>query len=206
VKFNFDISKDIVLRATYETLVLHAEYEMFGADEVHKRVQGHFSLGYVKRLLASLSDEKLVRAEQFDETSAPDFTVTDDGIRRAEELASLNVLLSDEPELERTIPASDRVVSLSHNQINETDAKVSELIEQLEEDNGVPENPGLRERLIGQLKAGRELVRAGEFRAYLLYEVLVKALNEIIEKYGNEAIKALANALLGAVVSRILES
>lgn len=103
------------------------------------------------------------------------------------------------------VPASDRMVRLDHNQITKTDAQTTELIEALESDNGDPSNPGMRERLIGQIRAGRELIRAGEFKAYLLYEVLVQALGELIEKYGNPTIKALAHALLGAVVSQILE-
>jgi hypothetical protein len=104
------------------------------------------------------------------------------------------------------IPASDRIVSLNHNQVSEADSQIGELLERLEIDNGDPNNSGLRERVIGQIKAGRELVRSGEYRAYLLYEVLVKALQELTKKYGNETIVALANALLGAVVSKLLES
>ncbi len=105
-----------------------------------------------------------------------------------------------------SIPASDRIVRLDHNQSSEFDVDISNLVDQLEgQDNGDPDHPGLRERLLGQLKAGRELIRAGEFRAYLLYEVLVRALGELIDKYGNPTIKAMANALLGAVISKILE-
>ena len=102
------------------------------------------------------------------------------------------------------IPASDRIVRLNDNQIAEVEPQVSELVRQLENDNGDPNQPGLRERLLGQIKASRELIRAGEFRAYLLFELLVRALNELVEKYGNPAIAALANALLGAVVSKLL--
>ncbi|HOA49619.1 MAG TPA: hypothetical protein PKJ55_09270 [Novosphingobium sp.] len=112
---------------------------------------------------------------------------------------------NEESFFDKAIPASNRVVKLDHNQVAQFDVQVSELIDHLEVENGDPDNPGLRERLLGQIKAGRELIRAGEFKAYLLYEVLVRALGELIEKYGNPTIKALADALLGAVVSRILE-
>ena len=104
------------------------------------------------------------------------------------------------------IPGSDRLVSLTHNQVSSFDEQISELVEELEtHDNGDPDHPGLRERLLGQVKAGRELIRAGEFRAFLIYEVLVRALSELIEKYSNPTVKALANALLGAIVSQVLE-
>ncbi len=113
--------------------------------------------------------------------------------------------LSDQLIASISIPASDRVVSLSHNQIAEAEVPVSELISALEQDNGAPDQIGLRERLLGQIKAGRELIRSGEYRAYLLYEVLVRALGELIQRYGNPTIVALANALLGAVVSLLLQ-
>jgi hypothetical protein len=104
------------------------------------------------------------------------------------------------------IPASDRIVSLNHNQIVSADAPITELIEALESDNGNPDTPGLRERLIGQIRAARELLRVGEYRAYLMYELLVRALGEIVLRYGNPTISALANALLGAVVSELVQA
>jgi hypothetical protein len=109
------------------------------------------------------------------------------------------------PEPQSTVPASDRLVTLSHNQISEFQEPLEALVNELEADNGVPEFPGLRERILGQIKAGKELILAGQFKAYLLYDVLVKALNELIAKYGNETIKSLANALLGALVSQLFE-
>lgn len=108
-------------------------------------------------------------------------------------------------ETEQAIPASDRLVTLGHNQISEFQKSVDSLVSEMEKDNGVPDRPGLRERLLGQIRAGRELIIAGQFKAYLLYEVLITALNEIIEKYGNETIKSLANALLGALVAQLFE-
>lgn len=104
------------------------------------------------------------------------------------------------------VPAADRVVRLDHNQISEAETPIAVLVHALEQDNGDPDQPGLRERLLGQIKAGRELIRSGEYRAYLLYEVLVRALGELIRRYKNPAIIALANALLGAVVSNLLQT
>ena len=103
-------------------------------------------------------------------------------------------------------PASDRLVRLDHNQISNLDSQILELVNELEaKDIGDPDHPGLRERILGQIRAGRELVLSGQFKAYLLYEVLVKALGELIEKYGNPTIKVLANALLDAIVSQIFQ-
>ena len=111
--------------------------------------------------------------------------------------------LEADPRIEA--PASDRLVTLTHNQISEFQQSVDTLVKELEADNGDPQFPGLRERLLGQLKAGRELILAGQVKAYLLYEVLVKALNELITKYGNETVKRLADALLGALVAQLFE-
>ncbi|MEG3179925.1 hypothetical protein [Sphingomonas sp. LT1P40] len=104
------------------------------------------------------------------------------------------------------VPAADRIVRLDHNQSSVAEASVAEIIDALDSDNGNPDEPGLRERLSGQIKAARELIRAGEYRAYLMYELLVRALGELIKKYGNPTIVALANALLGAVVSQLLQA
>ncbi len=104
------------------------------------------------------------------------------------------------------VPASDRIVTLTDNQINAVEAPIADLLQALQDDNGDPDVPGLRVQALGQIKAGRELIRAGEYKAYLLYEVLFRALSELIRRYQNPTISALANALLGAVVSTLLQS
>lgn len=129
----------------------------------------------------------------------------EDGLEATDPQHEAKDLAEPDAEAQLTIPASDRLVTLSHNQISEFEQSVDVLVTELEADNGDPDFPGLRERLLGQIKAGRELILAGQFKAYLLYEVLVKALNELILKYGNETIKSLANALLGALVAQLFE-
>ena len=153
------------------------------------------SVPYLSRVMGSLSAEDLV------EYSNGSYGITEKGILVVEQQFS-----DAATDLVGPIPASDRIVTINHNQISETDRSVSELVDELESDNGDPEQPGLRERLLGQIKAGRELIRAGEFRAYLLYETLARALSELISRYKNPTIVALANALLGAIVSQLLQA
>lgn len=129
------------------------------------------------------------------------YRITDEGYRLQESKRKRQQY----DDVDIKIPASDRIVTLNHNQIAEADAPISNLIEELEADNGNPEIPGLRERLLGQIKAARELLRAGEYKVYLMYELLVRSLGELIKRYENPAIQALANALLGAVVSQLLQ-
>jgi hypothetical protein len=102
------------------------------------------------------------------------------------------------------VPASDRIVTLLDNQVREIEGPISELVEQLDRDNGVPDHPGLKERLSGELKAGRELVRAGSYRAYLLHATLIRALGEIIQRYQGSAIAMVAASLVDLLVKQAL--
>lgn len=107
----------------------------------------------------------------------------------------------DNPE---EIPASDRIVSLSHNQFKEIDEGTAELLEALERDNGIPENPGLKERLVGQINAGRELLRAGEFQLAIFQATMLSGLKEVSDRYGDHVIGAAASALM-TLILHVLE-
>jgi hypothetical protein len=111
----------------------------------------------------------------------------------------------NDPELQgMVIPASDRIVTLGHNQIQQFEAPLDDLVTQLERDNGLPDEPGTKERLLGQVKAGRELLRAGTFKAYLLYATLIRALGELIERYKGTAIAMVAASLVDLLVKHAL--
>jgi len=101
------------------------------------------------------------------------------------------------------VPASDRVVTLSHNQVQEIEAPLDELVKALEADNGIPDRPGLKERLLGQIRAGRELVRAGTFRSYVLYVTLLSGLSSLAEKYKDHAIGAVAATLIELLIKHV---
>ena len=205
MKFNFDIARDVALRATYETLVLHSEYEMFGAEQVHKLLDQHFSLGYVRRLLSSLADEKLLLVDKYDPESEPAYSVSDDGIRRAEELLDLRKLLSDDQTGDGNfdqIPGSDRMVSINHNQQEQIETPVAELIKLVEAENSINGEQGVRELVLGRLRAGRELVRAGTFSVISLHLTLVIGLRLLKEKYGDQAIGIVAGTLLDLLLKQ----
>ena len=97
------------------------------------------------------------------------------------------------------VPASDRIVSLNHNEISELDERTSEIIDAVEDLNSIDGHVGLRELLIGQLKAGRELIRAGSIKFYVLQVTLIESLKFLATRYEKEAIGALAAALLTAL-------
>jgi len=119
VKYNLQQAKNIVLSATYETLVYHSQFESFGTDDVHKRLDRHFAAGFVQRMLTSLSQDDLVIVGQYDETSRSHYTLSDKGFEYVEKLPALSSLLEPEeketkPE-KKVIPASNRSVPLDHN-------------------------------------------------------------------------------------------
>jgi hypothetical protein len=97
-------------------------------------------------------------------------------------------------------PASDRVVTLSHNQITELDEPLSTFIQELEHDNGIPDAPGIKERILGQIRAGRELILAGSFKAHLLYMTLLSGLAELIKRYDGHVIGATAATLVELLI------
>jgi hypothetical protein len=112
--------------------------------------------------------------------------------------------VEDSPVVEDVpVPASDRIVTLAHNQVTEIERPLDEVISALEEDNGIPEHPGLKERLLGQIRAGRELVRVGTFRAYLVYVTLLSGLAALVDRYKGHAIGALAETLIGLLIKHI---
>ena len=106
--------------------------------------------------------------------------------------------LDSAPQVE--VPASDRLVSLSHNQFKEIDEPTGTLLEELDRDNGIPDYPGLKERLVGQIRAGRELLRAGEFQLDMFRSTMVAGLAEIKERYGDHVIGAAASAILTVIL------
>ena len=99
-----------------------------------------------------------------------------------------------------SIPASDRTVNLNHNEMSEFDERTSELIDSVEKLNQIDDVPGFRELLIGQLKAGRELIRAGSFKLYVIQVTLIDTLKFLAARYEKEAVGALAAALLSALL------
>lgn len=100
-------------------------------------------------------------------------------------------------------PASDRVVSFSDNQIDDLEGQASEVIRAVEAQNQIADEAGLREILLGQLKAGRELIRAGSFKLYIMQITLIDALHFLAKRYEREAIGGLAAALITALVKHI---
>ena len=104
------------------------------------------------------------------------------------------------------IPASDRIVTLNHNQADEIVAATDTVIDGLQTENSIDGDAELRDRFLGQLRASRELVRAQSVRAYLLYESVVGVLGALIERYKDQAIAEAAKKLLDLLIERVFKS
>jgi hypothetical protein len=103
-----------------------------------------------------------------------------------------------------SVPASDRVVSLIDNQKIEMDASATELIDLVEKQNAIDGDQSLKQQIIGQLKAGRELIRAGVFKLALIEQSILTLLSGLIEKYGSQAIGNAARKLLDLLIEHVV--
>jgi hypothetical protein len=101
------------------------------------------------------------------------------------------------------VPASDRLVSVSHNQYAAIDPPLAELVEAVERDNGLPDEPGFRERVLGHIRAGREFLRAGIFEARLFYMTMIVGLRMLSDKYKDHVIGAMASKLLELILDQL---
>jgi len=102
------------------------------------------------------------------------------------------------------VPASDRIVPISHNQRAEVIAPLEALIDDVRVDNESID-ADVKDRLLGQLRAGQELMRAGSVRAYILYHTLIRGLIEIAARFRGRAIAVAAEKLIELIVEHIFE-
>ncbi|VXD05304.1 conserved hypothetical protein [Sphingomonas sp. T1] len=109
----------------------------------------------------------------------------------------------DEIPLMGLAPASGRIVTFSDNQMSELDKQTSEVIDAVAAQNQIGGVAGLRELILGQLKAGRELIRAGSFRVYFLQLTLIQSLQYLVARYEKEVVGGLAAALIAALMKQI---
>lgn len=102
-----------------------------------------------------------------------------------------------------SIPASNRVVTLGHNAIGDLEAASTDLIELVAEETAIDGETNLRDQFVGQLKAGRELIREKSFSAYLLHQTVMSLLGRLIKKYKGQAIGEAARVLFALLVEHV---
>lgn len=105
--------------------------------------------------------------------------------------------LEEMPGYETGVPASDRIVTIGDNQRHELASKIDEISSNLAKSNAVKNELGEEaDRIVAELKAGRELLAVGSARISALVAVLLKPLRYLAEKFSDGAIGALAGALV----------
>jgi hypothetical protein len=100
------------------------------------------------------------------------------------------------------IPASDRIVTLDHNQLASLEAPIDEVIRLVEAENSIGGEDGLRELVLGRVRAGRELLRVGIFSVRSLQLTLIVGLQMLVDKYGDTAIAIVAAKLLDLLLAQ----
>lgn len=102
-----------------------------------------------------------------------------------------------------SVPASDRVVTLSHNEAGNLEHAASEVIDLIEAESAIEGDVSLKSRILGQLKAGRELIREKTFSALIMYNTLLSALVFLMQKYSGQAIAETARALYQMLIELV---
>ena len=102
-------------------------------------------------------------------------------------------------------PASDRIVTFDHNQSSQLEAATTAVIDALSIENSIDGDVDLKDLYLGQLRASRELIRAGSVRMYLLYEAAVRALVVLIDRYKGQAIGEAAKYLLRLLLDQVFK-
>jgi hypothetical protein len=108
---------------------------------------------------------------------------------------------SEDLEFKMEIPASDRIVRLDHNQISAVEDPIDQIIKLIEPENAIGDEVGFRELILGKLRAGKELIRAGIFSLQSLQLTLVVGLNMLVEKHKDTAIAVSAAKLLDLLLA-----
>jgi hypothetical protein len=105
-----------------------------------------------------------------------------------------------------TILASDRIVTIDHNQREELESSTTALIDELEKENAVDGDPNARTWMLGQLRAARELFRAQVLNAWIAQALLMDILRTLKQKYEGHVIGATAATLMELMIKHGLGS
>lgn len=111
--------------------------------------------------------------------------------------------LSDRNTTEEFAPAADRIVRFNDNEVNEVVEPLQSLISLVEKENSVGGDEGVRELILGRLKAGRELISAAIFSMESLRLTLIVGLQMLVERYKEHAIGAAAGNLLALIIEAV---
>jgi hypothetical protein len=105
-----------------------------------------------------------------------------------------------------SIPAADRIVTIDHNQSEDISLKIEAISAELRNNNQVGSDiPDVKDRLVSEFRAGSELIRGRSIRLRAFFEILIKPLKYLADKFASATIGELAKQLL-AILLKIVGS
>lgn len=153
----------------------------------------------IQMALRVLEQKKLVRGHH-NVVKGSVYEISELGYETVEQEAQV---ASSNVEEQIEVPAADRVVTLADNQIKELEEPIREVLNLVGEENGIDGDTGLRALVLGKIRAGKELIRAGIFELETLQLTLIVGLKLLVEKYRDHAIGAAASNLLGLLIKNV---
>ncbi len=104
------------------------------------------------------------------------------------------------------VPATDRLVSRSHNQeqFSQATQDLEKIVLEVRGNNNfAEEEPEVREAVLADLAAGQKILKSGHFWLRSLCETLIKALKYVAKKFGDSAIGVAAKELLKLLLAAL---
>ena len=205
MSITYSKARDLVLITLLDLLRSEDERHWFTAIEISQHSPSKLSGAFAGRAADLLYEMDMLERDQDQEIEIFSYRLSDQGIEEAERIESQNRLIqSISQQIQQFIPASDRLVSIGHNQpqYQEISDGISELINDVRAGwNGNPERPEERSRVLQGLEAAQSLWAATELKLIhvkvgilMAIEDAEAALGKIIKIAGNvllvEAIRA----------------
>jgi hypothetical protein len=189
------LSQDDLEKAVLGHLFAHANHSDLMLSYGDVAVATGLPAARVQMALRKLEGERAVRATH-NTIKGSHYMIAEEAYRQVEAVNFPKPVNFDDASSVGLIPASDRIVSLTHNQQIELEDHTTAVIQAVEKENQIDGDPSLRQKILGQLKAGRELLRATIFDGQILILTLVETLKWLVSRYDQGIIGGLAAGLL----------
>jgi len=209
VRPTFAEIKEIVLFALYESAHSEDLKEYFTALEIKESAKLVVSGVMISRAANDLCREELVNwgSDPNDDSKTRLYSITDEGIHHVEKLQDPHgkaVLLLEEVEAQ-IVPASDRMVNLTHNQaayqqVDEQLAEAKRLILGINVDEATQSG---RDKIVASLEAAQRLWATGEL-TILQIRVGINMALERAKKFAKDTAQAIPVAVAADAINNAL--
>lgn len=181
-----------------------AEFDIDQVYELFRTVSGP---AVTKQVFQSLIDQKLVTRHQWEMDGPEFFEITKNLI---DEMHLLNEFM-DSPVVQDAnksapIPASDRTVTLTDNQVNESTKALEDFIQEFRQDHHFG-NEWVAEKsaLLKTLEAGKEYIQHKVINVRIGAMMTIEPLKEIVAKYEQAAVGGAVSALAQKAIELLMK-